>query len=608
MKRWFPVAAIVAVLAAAPATAPAAALTVDDIIAMAEAGVSEEVILDTIQKSGQKFELSAADLKRLRKAKVSEKVIRALQGKPEPAAAGGPREQAEEARRRERERIEAEERRRAEEAERERRVRSGQAEELAAEGELTRPGRSDVDRLIDQAYDVLDDGGHEAAAIAFDKVVAGGLAAPNTANFVDASYGLAEALTRLGLPSAALPHVVEVLRHGPKAPRFDEALRLLGRQAARVDTMHPILELMDGFDVSGRPPEVRDAHAFLVGSYLARSGEHDRARARLTKVRADSAFAPAAAYRLGLVEFAAGRPLEGLHAFERAVQLADARGDGEVRDLSYLALARIAYEVGRFDAAIDYYKRIPPGSASRARARYELIWALVLAGDDAGALAAIAVLESERYADFMWVDRGVLEATIYLDLCRYELARARAGAFLAEAAPLLGWLEKVVDLEAPAAYAEALRQPVGRLALLSDVDTHVAASAAAAVAGEEKRLAELAGDLGPLAKRIAPGLAERRKALHAQAAAAALRRLRALRLEVADLVVNAEEVKIEVDLAQRELLYREISLSQTQGALRKPRLADDEAWWEVDEERWVDEEDDVRSLMTSVCPSEEDVR
>jgi tetratricopeptide (TPR) repeat protein len=581
----------------------AAGLTVEDILAMAEAGVSEEILLDTIRRSGQKFDLTDPELARLRAAHAPEAVIRAMRGRP--AKAQKERDRAESALQKEAERSGEDKARRKEEQRQERQQHQEEARKLEGKAitvEQTRT-RTDVDRRIDDAYDDLDEGRHARAAVGFDTVVSAGLAAPNTARYVDAHYGLAEALARLGMPSAATPYLVEVLRHGPAAPRFDDSLRLLLKYARTVDFTHPIVEVLDTYDLSTRPQALKDEVGLLTGGYRARYGDYVQARERLSQITSVGPRGPSAAYRLGLVEVADGHPLEGLRAFERAVELAEKRRDAEVRALSYLALARLAYEVGRYDAAVDYYRRVPPDSASRPRARYELVWALLLQGDDRAALAALTVLEGERYADLQTQDLGVVEATAYLDLCHYEKARARAEAFLEVAAPSLTWLEEVVESEAKVAFARALERPSLRSVLLADVEVHVARTAALAALREETRLGELAPQLGPLATRLVPTLAGRRSSLEEQAATAALRRLRALRLELAELMVNADEVKVEADLAEKELLHG--TVGKKERAASPERRSARTIPWGLDEERWLDEEDEMHSALVSQCPKEE---
>ena len=241
-------------------TAAAADVTVDEIAGMAEAGVSEDILLETVR--GKTLSLSAEDITKLRKAGVSERVIAELRKNAAPAAAGNTG--AEAARDEEKQRIAAEEeRRRAAEEEEKERLRK-EAERLRGGKLDAKDVAADVDALIDRGYDQLGDKDWIAAATTLDRVVSGGLAAPNSVRFVEASYGLALALTRAGLPSAAAPHLVSVLKHGPDAPHWGEAVVLLAAWAPTVDWTHPVLEVLDGFEAPRG--QVADAHAFLVGS------------------------------------------------------------------------------------------------------------------------------------------------------------------------------------------------------------------------------------------------------------------------------------------------------------------------------------------------------
>jgi hypothetical protein len=85
--------------AAGPATGGSAAggasnpsaLTVDGVIALLNAGLSDDLILAKIQKSNQAFDLSTDDMIRLKQAKASDAVIKAMMtAAPAPAAAANP--------------------------------------------------------------------------------------------------------------------------------------------------------------------------------------------------------------------------------------------------------------------------------------------------------------------------------------------------------------------------------------------------------------------------------------------------------------------------------------------------------------------------------------
>ncbi len=76
---------------ASPAAASSSAkpgLTVDGVISMLQAGISDDIIIEKIHKSGQTFDLSADDMVRLKNAKASDALMKAmLESGPAPATA-----------------------------------------------------------------------------------------------------------------------------------------------------------------------------------------------------------------------------------------------------------------------------------------------------------------------------------------------------------------------------------------------------------------------------------------------------------------------------------------------------------------------------------------
>jgi len=75
----------------------AGSLTVDDVVSMLDAGLSDDIILMKIRSSGATFDLSTPDLIRLKKAKASDAVMKTMmEAKPSapPSAAGAPAQPA----------------------------------------------------------------------------------------------------------------------------------------------------------------------------------------------------------------------------------------------------------------------------------------------------------------------------------------------------------------------------------------------------------------------------------------------------------------------------------------------------------------------------------
>jgi hypothetical protein len=90
------IAALLPFLCLVLAVPRARAVTVDEVIQLSRAGVSERVIVETLRADGSRFELSAEDLRRLHDAGVTEPVIAAMKatgseaGDPAVGAPEGP--------------------------------------------------------------------------------------------------------------------------------------------------------------------------------------------------------------------------------------------------------------------------------------------------------------------------------------------------------------------------------------------------------------------------------------------------------------------------------------------------------------------------------------
>lgn len=80
-----------AAASAAPSPTTSSALTIDGVISLVSAGISDDLIIAKIQKSGQAFDLSTDDMVRLKKANTSDVVMKALMNATAaPAAAPTP--------------------------------------------------------------------------------------------------------------------------------------------------------------------------------------------------------------------------------------------------------------------------------------------------------------------------------------------------------------------------------------------------------------------------------------------------------------------------------------------------------------------------------------
>lgn len=85
-KIWMSILGCLAGGMLATAVYAAATVTIADVIKMSEAGVNDAVIIQTLQSSGTVFQLKPQDVEALKRSGVSDRVVAAMQGRPQPVA------------------------------------------------------------------------------------------------------------------------------------------------------------------------------------------------------------------------------------------------------------------------------------------------------------------------------------------------------------------------------------------------------------------------------------------------------------------------------------------------------------------------------------------
>ncbi|MEK6608040.1 MAG: hypothetical protein AABZ30_10295 [Myxococcota bacterium] len=638
MKRFFRCAAVAMAASVVLAPASAHALTKDDILEMARAGLSPSIIVETTRLSGEKFKFTPAELAELRGAGIGDDAIREMTGGPiikapaGGAAAGaakpaGPQDQA---RRAAEEFRREEEARKAEEARRASEVRRVEAERLrkeaarlraeAAEMALTakqaelqaEARKSEIDRALREAFEKLDRGDHADAAVRFRKFLRGGLVPPNSFRYVEGEYGLGESLFRGGFEVGSIPHFVEVLRRGPVTRRFGPALLRLGEATARIVYDHPIFELLATFDVGPLPLDVRDEHAFFLGQFYVRFADRERARASFDRVSPASGRYAAARYHLGILDVGDSAFKTAVARFEESARAA--RSD-DLRDLAYMALARIAHENEAWGGATFYYGKVGRRSPRAAQARYELLWTSFMKQDWSRAIGLVHALDSPFYSDAFLPDLRVLEATVYVNLCRFKEARAVAAEARTRLDPVREQLRKFLrPRDSIDAYYRALEKETlpaqVHWALDRDLE-YVALRETVRRVEAEQALLRKAGR-AELVEELAPAYKERRALLLELAGLSARRALRDLLGQVQEMQLRTAEVLFEVELAEKERLLDEtMRLAQGKdeaGEAKRPAresvtpaVAKNDQPWPFEGEYWEDELDAYRSGLSESC-------
>ncbi|MCB9779140.1 MAG: tetratricopeptide repeat protein [Alphaproteobacteria bacterium] len=231
----------------------------------------------------------------------------------------------------------------------------------------------------------------------------------------DSEWYLAECLFNLGNLATAAEAYQRVIDEGEVHPFFPDAVRRLlevyglQRDQARFDQVYK------EFIVTGRV-QATDFVKYTVGKSFWRQGQATRAKGMFADVAADSSVYMRARYFLGAVLVEEGDLDAAKVEFQRVVdaQSPAHESDATVRELSWMALGRIAYETGDYNAASAAYSHINNESDQFADQLYEQVWTYVRQEDWASALAHLDIFLLGFPAHREAVNLRLTQAQVYM--------------------------------------------------------------------------------------------------------------------------------------------------------------------------------------------------
>lgn len=605
--------------------APAFAITKEEIMTLAKLGIAEDEIIKAIDKDKTIFELSVGEILELKKANVPEKVIKYMlatpkkfgtgTGTPEgPTGPTGPTVPDEtpeqKAAREERLRQEAakllEEKQKAEEAQR----------KAYAQGVLAK-GRK------------LGDSGKYVEAIqAFQSFVAQGNFPPESEEAYFAKFGIANALVKAGLLQSAAQLLVELVLDGPDKPFFQTAFQQLRTLRKQVDYSPPQLERLAEFagKISGFSQGFQDEFNYVVGEFFHEGQDWTQAVAFLDAVTPRAKDYARAQYLKGFIEVQNELYKSAVESFQRAIIATEENESStDVKDLSFLALARIAYKIGDYDAAIYYYRKIPQGSYKQATAFYESAWVYFLKGDYSRALGTFHTLDSPYFEHYFYPEMWILEATAYLNLCHFDRTKLALQRFEEDILPLIPPLESFLQkTQKPEEFYGALISVVNgkqvydlpqRLVepILANVEFYNLYRTIKQIEKEEATVQKDAGRLGTYASELLDKLAKLRADRIREIGisvrfilADTLQEIQKFKTKYIELGIDIEDIMIEEqDRRQRAIDEGKPIVEQKATGGSSTAIVGTDTWrWPFENEYWADEIGAYRSTITDSCVRE----
>jgi tetratricopeptide (TPR) repeat protein len=605
----------------------ASAITPEEIKTLAKIGVAADEMIKAIERDRTVFRLTVSQILDLKKSGIPDKVLKFMLKTPQlyskkgktgdgnsvsgvtgsdASIAATPEEMTAE------ERAALEARQRVE------------AERLAQEARNAEDAqrRAFAEGTLKKGMDLAKSGDCVPAIITFLDFIASGDYTRGTPEHYKAWYGIAHALSQCGMYQSAARYLVDVVLEGPERPFFQQAYWELRKIRKRINYSPPDLEELTRFPVVSFSKRFQDEYNYFLGEFYYDYNDFSKALTYFEQVSEGAPDYGKAIYLTGLVQVQNNLFRSAVQSFQNAITSTEANdSDPEVSDLAYLALARIAYESENFDAAIFYYRKVPPNSNKIATAFYESAWTYFVKGDYSRALGTFQVLHSPFFEHYFYPELWILESTVYVNLCHYTSAREAIQQFNTQVNALAIPLKRLLaKLRRPQDYFNALKkiaegdqklQVIDRrivYPVLANVEFYNLYKTVKQIQWEEDEIAKVKGQLGQFGEDLHRKLGALRLSGINAAGIKVQQVLKQVEAELADYAVKVTE--IEVDLSAEEIMRQtrelqgvteEVKPAEAEGGGARAIVGSDSMSWKFEGEYWKDAIGGFRSFLKSKC-------
>ena len=223
----------------------------------------------------------------------------------------------------------------------------------------------------------------------------------------------------------------QIVRKGARHPRFKEAINMLvnlnDRFADPVIIPETLNRYYSGAFVELKPDILGDIH-YMIGKRYYERRKYQRAREFLNAIPKGHARFPHSLYLLGVIEFKEGNDASAKKYFDSILTLKNLIKDNSkgarVKDLTNLALARMAYEAGQFKKSVEFYQAVTKFSGDWFDSLFERSWAHFVLEEYGKALGDVHSVTSPYFAAYFIPEALVLKATVYIENCLYNETNA----------------------------------------------------------------------------------------------------------------------------------------------------------------------------------------
>jgi TolA-binding protein len=241
-------------------------------------------------------------------------------------------------------------------------------------------------------------------------------------------YYLARSLYDLQMYHSSQYYFIEVLKKGPQNPYFKYALPKLVSIAKATGDESDLARIVSKIPPEEFPKSARNQLYYLLGVRMYEQDKLSEARKYFDQVSEKSDLYTRAKYFTGVIYNKQGKLKSAVKAFTEVVKTeASAATQQELeeldrlRDLSLLNIARIYYGIEQFEQADTYYDNVPRTSRYWPESLFERAWSNFMQSDLNLTLGLLLTLESPFYKKDEFIPEAtILRALTFFNLCEFD--------------------------------------------------------------------------------------------------------------------------------------------------------------------------------------------